>query len=451
MEKKEQPKNTEIKTDDKAAKTSAPTKPSGEKPAAKPAAKATNPANKPTAKPASKTANKPTAKPASAKPADEKPAEKPAAKPVEEKPIEKPAVNPAEEKPVEKPAEEKPIEKATEKPAEEQPTEEKKEPPFIADPKDRRPRGYASRVQLAARYTDEQAQNMLRKRIYQYKEVHLRFLRKVEEPTAFSTERLFVPVYCGKSDVRYTWKTKANKTETHHEEISTKERRFSGANKDLDATNFLLENVPEVLEKKPSDLLTDETYNFKKTVQAFNTALKATAPAKNANVEKRGEEYTLVYVPVLKTVCTLDGEKYVGYVNLYNGACYSSYKVSDMVAKAAEKAELSAKLSKRTLWTTFIFSLTLCLLTVLAALKLADWKIGNLTTETVWTACLLAVLCLPSMALAIGVNAVKKESLIEKAVKLNKLPGVAWPRFAAVVGVLCMLGAEVLFFFQVLI
>ena len=35
MEQKEQPKNTEIKTDDKAAKTSAPTKPSAEKPAAK--------------------------------------------------------------------------------------------------------------------------------------------------------------------------------------------------------------------------------------------------------------------------------------------------------------------------------------------------------------------------------------------------------------------------------
>ncbi|MBQ4053616.1 MAG: hypothetical protein IJD33_04685 [Clostridia bacterium] len=364
----------------------------------------------------------------------------------------KPAVKPAE-KPAAKPAE-KPVEKTTEKPVEkveEKKVEEKKEPTFIADPKDRRPRGYAARVQIAARYTDEQAQNMLRKKIYQYKEVHLRFLRKVEEPNAFKIEKMYVPVYCAKSDVRYSWKTKVNKVESAHEEICTREKRFTGANKDLDATNFLLDKLPEVMEKKKSELIESDEYNFKKTVHKFNACIKTSAPAKHANIEKRGEEYTLVYVPIMKTTCTLDGEKYVGYVNLHNGACYSSYKVTDTVSKAAEKSVLGGRLAKRTLWGTFLFTLTLCLLTFFSALKLADWKFGDLTTETIWVSCVLFALALPSFALALGINAVKKEALIEKAVRLNKLPGVAWARFVSVVGVICTIGAVLLFFFQVMI
>ena len=349
------------------------------------------------------------------------------------------------EKTAEKPTETKTEEKAEEK------VEEKKEPTFIADRKDRRPRGYAARVQVAARYTDEQAQNMLRKKIYQYKEVHLRFLRKVEEPNAFKIEKMYVPVYCAKSDVRYSWKTKVNKVESAHEEICTREKRFTGANKDLDATNFLLGSLPEVQEKKKSELIESDEYNFKKTVHKFNACIKAAAPAKHTTVEKRGEEYTLVYVPIMKTTCSLDGEKYVGYVNLHNGACYSSYKVTDTVSKAAEKAVISARLAKRTLWGTFLFTLTLCLLTFFSALKLADWKFGDLTTETIWVSCVLFALALPSFALALGINAVKKEALIEKAVRLNKLPGVAWARFVSVVGVICTIGAVLLFFFQVLI
>ena len=328
---------------------------------------------------------------------------------------------------------------------------EKKEVAFVPDDKDKKPKDYAERVQIAARYTDDQAKNMLRKKIAQYKEVHLRFLQKIEEPTAFKTEKLFVPVYCGKADVRYSWKTKVNKEESAHEEICTKEKRFSSAKPDLDVTNFLLGELPQVEEKKSVELVEKDGYTFKKTVGKFNACLKAAAPAKHAKIEKRDETYSLVYVPVMKTTCTLDGEKYVGYVNLYNGACYSSYKVSDVLEKAAEKATLAAKLAKRTLWGTFLFSLTFCLLTIFSALKLTDWSFGALTTKAVWATCVLAALSLPSLVLMLGINAIKKSALIDKSIRLNKLPGVAWPRFASVVGILCTIGAVLLFFFDVMI
>ena len=153
----------------------------------------------------------------------------------------------------------------------------------------------------------------------------------------------------------------------------------------------------------------------------------------------------------MKTTVMLDGEKYVGYVNLHNGACYSAYKVSDVLERAAEKSVLSSKLSKRTLLGTFWFSLTFCLLTVLAALKASDWNFGALTTKTVWVSCVLAALALPSLALMVGVSNVNKDRLIEKAIKTGKTPSVAWARFASVVGMLCTVATVLLFFFEVMI
>ena len=384
-----------------------------------------------------------------------KPAEEPTAKPAQ-KPVNKTA-NKAGEKPVSK-AETKATVKGTDKSADKsqvkekvKAAEEERTPAFIADGKDKRPKAYAARVQIAARYTDDQARNMLRKKIAQYKEVHLRFLQKIEEPNAFKTEKLFVPVHCGKADVRYSWKTKVNGVESAHEEICTKERRFSGAKQELDVTNFLADKLPQAEEKKETELVENGGYDFKKTFRKFNACLKSTSPAKRAHIEKRDESYTLVYVPVMKTICTLDGEQYVGYVNLHNGACYSSYKVSDAVDKAASKAALAAGYARRTLRSTFLFSLTFCLLTLISALKLCDWHFGALTTKTVWVTIVLAAFSLSSLALMFGISAVKKEALIEKAVRMNKLPGRAWVRFASAVGVLCAVCSVLVFFFQVMI
>ena len=175
----------------------------------------------------------------------------------------------------------------------------KTEVEFVADAKEKAPKDYALRVEIAARYSDEQAKNLLRKKISGYKEVHLRFLQKIEDPSAFKMERLFVPVHCGKTDVRYTWTTKADKVESSHEEICTKEKRFSSANDDLDVTNFLLGDLPQVEEKKKTALIDKDAYTFKKTVRMFHGELKATAPAKRATMEKRDETYALVYVPVM--------------------------------------------------------------------------------------------------------------------------------------------------------
>lgn len=378
--------------------------------------------------------------------AETKPLKKTA--PAEETKTVKTAVQTAAEQPVTPPAEERAAENAA---AKVEQTESKKTPVFVPDSKDKKPRGYASRIQLAARYTEEQAQNMLRKKIYQYKEVHLRFLRKVEEASAFSIERLYVPVHCGKTEVRYQWKTKTNKVESQHEEICAKEKRFSGANKDLEVENFQMDGQPEVMEKKKAELVEGEAYNFKKAVHAFNAYVKTTAPAKHATVEKRGEEYVLVYVPVIKATCTLDSEKYVGYVNMHNGACYSSYKVSDVLEDATDKAVVAAKLAKRTLVGTFLFSMTFCLLTLLSALSLVNWKFGALQTKALWISLALAAFSLPSLVLAIMVGAIKKENLIAKSVRSHKMPSGAWPRFASIVGVLCMVGTVLLFFFQVMI
>ena len=117
---------------------------------------------------------------------------------------------------------------------------------------EKKPKGFGAYYQLSARYSDEQAQNMLRKKLYQYKEVHPRFIRKVEEQNAFYIQKTYVAVYCGKADVRYEWKTKVNKEEILHEEIRLQEKQFTDANKDLDALNFKTEKLPEVKEKKKS-------------------------------------------------------------------------------------------------------------------------------------------------------------------------------------------------------
>ncbi|MBE5747588.1 MAG: hypothetical protein E7352_05410 [Clostridiales bacterium] len=330
-------------------------------------------------------------------------------------------------------------------------TETEEVPVFIIDPKDRQPKNYATYIQLAARYTEEQAQNMLRKKIYQYNEVHLRFLQKVGEDSAFAVERLYVPVACGRTDVRYSWKTKTNQTKNSHEAICVKEKRFSGMRKDLDVENFDIEDQPEVSEIGKSELVEDGAYDFKKAMQAFNLYLKTTAPAKHVTVEKRGETYTLAYVPVLKTACTLDGETYVGYVNMYNGACYSDYKVSDVLENAAEKTVVSAKLAKRTLAGTFLFALTFALLTLFSGLSLVDWKFGALPVKTLWTSLSLAAFSLPSVALLFPLHAIKKEKLIEKSIQGHKNPSGAFARLVSFIGVLCAIGAVVLFFFQVMI
>ena len=69
---------------------------------------------------------------------------------------------------------------------------EPKAPEFIADEK--APKSFAAYKQIKAGYTDEQALNLLRKRIYGYKEIHERFLKRIEEPDAFAVEKTFVAV-----------------------------------------------------------------------------------------------------------------------------------------------------------------------------------------------------------------------------------------------------------------
>ena len=111
---------------------------------------------------------------------------------------------------------------------------------FVADPKDKRPKTYAKITQAKSSYSDDQAVNLLRKKIQSYKQVHERFLQKIDEEGAFLLEKLFVPVFTGKAEACYQWKTKLNGEEVEHKELRTVEGVFCDGTKDLALTDFTL-------------------------------------------------------------------------------------------------------------------------------------------------------------------------------------------------------------------
>lgn len=329
--------------------------------------------------------------------------------------------------------------------------EEPKEPEFIPDSKENAPKKFKAYKTIEGGYSDEQAINLLRKKIAGYKEVHERFLKKIEEADAFRLERKFIPVYCGAADVQYVWTTNVNGESAEHAEIRRVERAFSAARADLKANEFAAKDLIEVRgERGKQEMVAEKKYNFAKIKKAFNESVKNEKPEKGAKSAKRGEEYEVVYVPAVRTICMLDGEEYVGCVNLYNGECYTDYKVSEKLEKAADKAVVAARMARQSLISNAVFTAVFCALALLKVLY-PNWDFGGLTLDATWVALVLLGLAVAPIVCCLGTLGYKKKAMIAKSVKTGKMPNAMLAHVLGILGWVVSAVAVVLFFFKALI
>ena len=88
------------------------------------------------------------------------------------------------------------------------------------------PKAFAEYKQVKEVYVETQALNLLRRKIFQYKEIDAKFLKKVEEENAFKMERTYIPVVRATANVRYLWKTKGEGEVLTHSEIKKTDRLF---------------------------------------------------------------------------------------------------------------------------------------------------------------------------------------------------------------------------------
>lgn len=369
---------------------------------------------------------------------------------VQQQETEEKVVEKAENAPVE--TAEKPAEAVAETVVEEKIVEVKPEDLFVADPKEKRPKTYASIKQVKSGYSDDQALNLLRKKIQSYKQVHERFLQKIEESDAFLLEKLFIPVYSGKAEVCYHWKTKNEGQEVAHKELRAVEGVFCEEMPDLDPKNFSMSDVTAVTaEKRKEELVSGKNPRpFKASVKDLQAQIKKESPDKKAEWGKRDESYELLYIPVLKTTCTLDGDAYVGYVNLHNGESCSEYKISEKLGRAVEKASVKNKLSKQSLLSSFAFSLIFAILAFLKALY-PDWDFGALTLKETWVALVLVGVSVLPLLCWCALCGFKKKKVLAKCVKSGKLPSSMLATLFSLLGWIAVIACAVLFFFKVLV
>lgn len=309
------------------------------------------------------------------------------------------------------------------------------------------PKAFAEYKQVKEVYVETQALNLLRRKIFQYKEIDAKFLKKVEEENAFKMERTYIPVVRATANVRYLWKTKGEGEVLTHSEIKKTDRLFSNAG-ELDALNYSAANVIADKEKPAEKLYKEEEYTFKKATKNFKKAVKSARPAKNAKTETRGAQYEIIYVPVLKATCRYEGEDYVGYVNLVNGACVSDYKISERLQTAVDKTLAKTRAARGNLVSSLLFVLTLCGLAVIKAMY-PEFNSWNFNIG--WSAIgLLAIAIVPVLGIAFTMT-YKSKRMKEKTVKTGSLPTANGARIAMVIGWLACIGAVVLFAYGALL
>lgn len=309
------------------------------------------------------------------------------------------------------------------------------------------PKAYAAYKQVKEVYVETQALNLLRRKIFQYKEIDAKFLKKVEEANAFKMERTYIPVVRATANVRYLWKTNGDGEVLTHSEIKKTDRLFSNAG-ELDALNYSADNVVADKERPIEKLYKGEAYTFKKATKNFKKAVKSARPAKNAKTETRGAQYEIIYVPVLKATCRYEGEDYVGYVNLVNGACVSDYKISERLQTAVDKTLAKTRAVRGNLISSLLFVLTLCGLAVIKAMY-PEFNSWNFNIG--WSAIgLLAIAIVPILGIAFTMS-YKSKRMKEKTVRTGSLPTANGAKIAMVIGWLACIGAVVLFAYGALL
>lgn len=374
----------------------------------------------------------------------EEKAEKEETEPVQE--TEKKEEPKAEEKPAEEPAPTAETASTTEK-AEEKPQEnvEKTEKVEKVEPT---PVVCAYKTAIAT-YTDAQAINFLRKKIYGYQEIDEEFLKKVAEDGAFKTEMKYISVVRCSSDTTYSWKTGKGEDTHEHKEMKTLSKEFCDDVVELNPFDFGTAKTID-LEKPREDekMLARKTYSLSKAKKDFNAVIKQAIPNKKAKYQKTNERYETVYVPVLKTSCVFEGETYLGYVNLLNGACVSEYKVSQRLQDAITSTMGKAKSTKGALIHSLVFLLLLC---VMSLGKAFYEGMSALNTPVLWTGVIMGAAALvPALCLG-GVAKYKPDKMKETAVHTGKMPTAKAAKWLVLLSWLICAAAVVVFFLETVI
>ncbi len=289
-------------------------------------------------------------------------------------------------------------------------------------------------------YSQEAALEKLRQKLRSYKEIHAGFLAKTEEEDAFVVTKEYVPVYRQKATVDYFWTVNNKEVKTEHSE-----RREVSCSQYTAPKFFAADRLPDgQMEKLPAAKGKEELFpckqkKFSAGVKALQKEAKAYSPQRGAKIQLSECAYEVVYVPVLKAVCTYEDKEYVGYVNLVGGECEAQYRVSDRLLKKADKAMANVRFARRLILFSLIYALSFVGVGWYFAYK----------TETM--AKLLILLIGMTCALVVPASSYgacfgyKREKFILRAVQMGKMPKVILARVLACVCVL-LAAAEMLAF-----
>lgn len=354
--------------------------------------------------------------------------------PTEEPALEEKTENKTEEKSQEK-GTETTGEKAVETPAE-TPVKIESTPPV-----------YAYKTAIAM-YTDAQALNFLRKKIYGYQELDEHFLKRVAEDGAFTTEMKYISVVRCDSDTVYTWKTGSKEDLHEHNESKHLTKEFCEDVAELNPFDFGMAKTIDLEKPREDDkMLAKKSYSLSKAKKDFNTVIKEASPHKKAKFIKVNERYETIYIPVLKTSCVFEGETYLGYVNLINGACISEYKVSERLQNAVNTTMGKVKAAKSALLHSLAFLALLCIM----SLGKAFYHVDKLDLPVLWTGVIIGALMLVPI-LSLGFTSkYNPEKMKESSVQTGKLPAAKRTKLFAILSWLVCLAAVIVFFFKTVI
>lgn len=354
--------------------------------------------------------------------------------PTEEPALEEKTENKTEEKSQEK-GTETTDEKAMETPAE-TPVKIESTPPV-----------YAYKTAIAM-YTDAQALNFLRKKIYGYQELDEHFLKRVAEDGAFTTEMKYISVVRCDSDTVYTWKTGSKEDLHEHNESKHLTKEFCEDVAELNPFDFGMAKTIDLEKPREDDkMLAKKSYSLSKAKKDFNVVIKGASPHKKAKFIKVNERYETIYIPVLKTSCVFEGETYLGYVNLINGACISEYKVSERLQNAVNTTMGKVKAAKSALLHSLAFLALLCIM----SLGKSFYHVDKLDLPVLWTGVIIGALMLVPI-LSLGFTGkYNSEKMKETSVQTGKLPAAKRTKLLAILSWLVCLAAVIVFFFKTVI
>ena len=384
-------------------------------------------------------------------PVEESPAEETLAEEIEQSTAEAPVTEEAPVEQGEEPA--LTVEKSEEK------TEEQPEPTPEQAPEEKAQEKTEEKTEKAeptpmvclyktaiANYTDAQALNFLRKKIYGYQEIDEEFLKKVAEDGAFKTEMKYISVVRCASETAYSWKTGKGEELHEHNETKSLSKDFCDDVVELNPFDFGTAKTIDLETPREDDkMLAKKSYSVAKAKKDFNVVIKNASPHKSAKYVKMTERYETVYVPVLKTSCVFEGETYLGYVNLLNGACVSEYKVSDRLQTAVNAAMGRAKWAKGALVHSLVFLLLLCVMSLGKAIYRG---MSALNVPVLWVGVIMGAAAIVPI-FCLGVTAkYKPDKMKERAVHTGKMPTAKGAKWLAILSWLTCAAAVVVFFLK---